>query len=160
MGCCLAPALTAEHPPAWRLVQGQRAEARVASAAEMLLVQLRRTSASSLVFQMACARLEISVCTERMRSPAPKPVLQFTMQKLSVLRVGVRFPVEPKGHVASFPRVSGADSEGNKVLNPVGARTQPCSAMMPSETTRPASNPTHQLPCGRSQSGLRFRKRY
>jgi len=44
------------------------------------------------------------------------------------------------------------------VLNQGGARTQPCDALMPSETHRPASNPTQQLRCRKSQSGLGFRE--
>lgn len=111
-----------------------------------------------------CAHVEIGVRAKRMRSPA-KLSSQTTFSVCSAAsclhsRGVVQSAVEPKGRVASFPHVSGADSKGIEVLNPVGARTQPCSALMPSETKRPASNPTHQLPCGKSRRGLRFRKRY
>lgn len=152
---CLTPTMAAKHLSAWLLVQGQRAEVWAASAAEMLFVQFRRPSASSLMNDLRA---------KRMRSPA-KLSSQTTFSVCSAAsclhsRGVVQSAVEPKGRVASFPHVSEADSKGIEVLNPVGARTQPCSALMPSETKRPASNPTHQLPCGKSRSGLRFRKRY
>jgi len=139
---------------------GRRAEARAASPAKTLFVQLRRTSTSSLApCWTACACSEISVCAKRMRAPADLSSQASAPSSLCWCG-GAQFAVEPKGRVASFPCASAADSEGNEVLNPAGTRTEPCSALMPSKAKRPASNPTHQLPCGKSGSGQRFRKRY